>query len=102
VEAFGPEGRSPLRRVGSFDFEAPVTAADATPDGRLVAVLTYRGVWLFEGPAGRVNYLAGVNSFHPFRIWQAEAICFDGSKLLFGNEEGYLFELDIATLSPLK
>ena len=102
VQSKGPEGKAPLFRVGSFDFEAPVTAADASADGRLLAVLTYKAVWLFERPGETDNYLRGKRAYSPFRFSSCEAICFDGDRLLIGNERGDLFELDAEALHPLK
>jgi hypothetical protein len=92
----------PLMRVGSFDFKAPVTGADASSDGRHLAVLTYRGVWVFERPEATDNYLKGRRSSLFFHIWQPEAVCFDKDRLLISNEGGKLFEVEIGALLPLK
>jgi hypothetical protein len=94
--------KRPLVPVGSFDFGAPITAADASPDGRYLAVLTYGAVWLFERPEETDNYLAGKNGSFSFYIWQCEAVCFDGDKVLIGNEGGRLFELPLNVLFPLR
>jgi hypothetical protein len=102
LDANQPKGKEPLIRIGSFDFGAPVTAADASPDGRHLAVLTYRAVWLFERPVEKDNYLRGKRSSFSFRIWQCEAVCFDDGKLLISNEGRRLFELDVGVLLPLK
>lgn len=92
----------PLIRLGSFDFQAPVTAAEASPDDRLLAVLTYEAVWLFQRSIGKDNYLGGKRSSFPIQAGQCEAVCFDGDKLLIGNEEGDFFTLHVRTLLPLK
>jgi hypothetical protein len=89
-----------LVKIGSFDFGASVTAADASPDGRLLAVLTYNAVWLFEGTPGGNNYFNGKRSVFPFHIWQTEALCFDGDRILMTNERGQVFELDIRAGTP--
>ena len=89
-----------LVKIGSFDFGASVTAADASPDGRLLAVLTYNSVWLFEGTSEGNDYFNGKRSVFPFHIWQTEALCFDGDRILIGNEGGHLFELDIRAFTP--
>jgi len=102
VDRADPTETVPLIRIGCFDFRAPVTASDTSPDGRFLAVLTYKAVWLFERPAGTENYLAGKKSIFPIRAWQCEAVCFDGATLLIGNEGGSLFDLDTAALLPLK
>jgi hypothetical protein len=97
-----PGNKARLTRVGAFDFGAPVTAADISPDGRWLAVLTYGAIWLFEGPQGTDNYLGGKRSSFHFDIRQCEAICFDGNKLLISNEDGRLFQLDVESLFPLQ
>ncbi|NIS70892.1 MAG: hypothetical protein GTO12_18730 [Proteobacteria bacterium] len=95
VDRTRPEEKSPLLRIGSFDFGSPVTGADSSPDGRFLAVLTYAAVWVFERPTGSANYLAGRKSSFPFRIWQCEAVSFDRDRLLIVNEGGRLFELKV-------
>lgn len=96
-----PREAVPLIRIGSFDFQTPVTAADASPDGRLLAVLTYKAVWIFQRPRGKDNYLLGKSSVFPVQAGQCEAVCFDGDRLLIGNEAGDLFALDVGTLLAL-
>ncbi len=97
-----PGEKTPLIRTGALDFESPVTSADASPDGRFLAVLTYDAIWLFERPSDSANYLEGKKSTFPFQIWQCEALAFDGDTLLIGNEKGLLFELKIHALLPVK
>ena len=73
------EGRvNDLALVERFDFEGQATGADATADGRLVVVVTYTDLWLFEvedsarplsGPVRRLP-LEGAD--------QVEAVCFSG------------------------
>lgn len=89
-----------LVKIGSFDFGASVTAADVSPDGRLLAVLTYNAVWLFEGTPEGKDYLKGKRSVFPFHIWQTEALCFDGDRILISNERGHLFELNMRAFTP--
>jgi len=89
-----------LVKIGAFDFGASVTAADASPDGQLLAVLTYNAVWLFEGPPDGDNHFNGKRSVFPFHIWQTEALCFDRDRIVIGNEGGDLFELDIRAFTP--
>ena len=68
-----------------------VTGADATPDGRRLAILTYDAVWLFEAATpGNDDWFSGPVWWLPFtRVKGAEGICFDGpDTLLIAAEEG--------------
>lgn len=102
VDTKRPGKKVPLIRIASFDFKSPVTGADTSADGRLLAVLTYDAIWLFERPTVSANYLVGKKRFFPFQIWQAEAISFDEDMLLISTEGGRLFELRIDDLLPIK
>jgi hypothetical protein len=71
------------------------TAADIRPDGRLVALLTYRAVFLYErrgphpvpeGPVARI-------ALDPRRTRQVEGIAWDGDALVIGNEQRRLFRI---------
>lgn len=80
-----------LTAVADFDVRGRATAADATPDGRRLAVLTYDAVWLFEAAtAGGDDWFAGSVYWLPFTdVKGAEAITFDGpDTLLIAAEEG--------------
>lgn len=80
--------------VGSFDIGPQVTAADATSDGKMLAVLTTRSVWVFERPANSRNYLDGKASMRRIQAGQCEAICWDDDDtLIIANEGRELFEL---------
>lgn len=80
-----------LTRVADFDVRGRATAADATPDGRRLAVLTYDAVWLFEAATpGGDDWFAGPVYWLPFTdVKGAEAMTFDGpDTLLIAAEEG--------------
>jgi hypothetical protein len=71
------------------------TAADITPDGRFVALLTYRAILLYErhgphpipdGPTARI-------ALDPRRTRQVESIAWDGGALVVGNEQRMLFRI---------
>ena len=90
---------NPLRLVDSFDIGGTVTAADVSPDGRFVAVLTYTALWVFEfdAKAGRIRWGSGRKL--PIFAWQAEALAFDGNAgVLIGNEGGQLYRVPLADL----
>jgi hypothetical protein len=83
-------------RIGIFDIGPPVTAADASPDGKRLAVLTTRSIWIFDRPAKGWNYLDGPARFKKIEAGQCEAIGWDGPKqLIVANENRELFSIPI-------
>jgi hypothetical protein len=98
------------RRVGEADLgaQAPgepamVTAADLHPDGRRLALLSYRAIWLFElepgGPGdAEGNWLAGRRSWLPIEAGQCEAIAWEGDTLVLTNEQRDLFRVGAGEL----
>ncbi|MEI7865417.1 MAG: hypothetical protein WCI38_08600 [Chthoniobacterales bacterium] len=94
---------NPLRRVGSFDIGGMVTAADASPDGKLVAVLTYTAVWIFDYDA-RAGTIFGRSARRlPIFAWQAEALAFDGNNsLVLANESGQMFRVAVSDFQIVK
>jgi hypothetical protein len=95
---------NPLRRVSSFDVGGMVTAADVSPDGKRVAVLTYTAVWVFDYDRQKGDIFGGRVRRMPFFAWQGEGLAFDGNEsLVVANEQGQLFRLrlgDFETLRP--
>ena len=90
----GDDGFSaPLTLVGTFDVGGMVTAADASPDGRRILVLTYNALWLFEARSGD-DYFGGRIRWLPIWAGQCEGVCFDADgSILMDNEQGQLFRL---------
>ena len=96
-----------LTALGTFDVRGRATAADATPDGRRLAVLTYDAIWLFEAKTpGGDDWFEGSVWWLPFTgAPGAEAICFDGpDTLLIGAEErnGHLYEVPVSRLLKVR
>jgi len=96
-----------LTALGTFDVRGRATAADATPDGRRLAVLTYDAIWLFEAKTpGGDDWFEGSVCWLPFTgAPGAEAICFDGpDTLLIGAEErnGHLYEVPVNRLLKVR
>lgn len=84
---------APLTLVGTFDIGGMVTAADASPDGGRIAVLTYSALWLFDARAGD-DYFGGRIRWLPIWAGQCEGICLDADgSIVIGNEQGQLFRL---------
>jgi hypothetical protein len=86
----------PLNKICSFDFDAPVTSAETSPDRRKLAVLTYKSVWLFEKSPGQENYLLGKRRVFSIHAGQCEGVCFDGDDLIIANEEGRIMEMNLS------
>ncbi len=81
------------------------TAADISPDGERLAVLTYKAVWIFERPGEDGNWLTGKASrlaLDPNRMLQNEAITWqDDTTLLIANEQRSMFKVRTSALSAV-
>jgi hypothetical protein len=90
-----------LIRVGSHPKVTLATAADLSPSGDRLALLTYKRLWIFHRPETGDDWLSGpASSFDLDRTIarQNEAITWlDESHLLMANESGDLIRL---TLEP--
>jgi len=84
------------QRIGFFDIGPQVTAADASPDGKSLAVLTSRSIWIFDRPQSGWNYLDGPARFMKIEAGQCEAISWDSpNSLIVANENRELFSVPI-------
>jgi hypothetical protein len=95
---------NPLRLVGSFDVGGMVTAADASPDGKLVAVLTYTTLWVFSYDRASGSIFTKSESVRrtPIFAWQAEAVAWEGNDaLVIANENGQLFRVALSSLQAV-
>jgi hypothetical protein len=93
---------NPLTYLATFDIKGMVTAADATPDGKNLAVLTYDNIWLFSVEDGD-DYFNGHIRYLPIKAKQCEAICFDDEEtLIITNEQTELFEIKISELIEVR
>jgi hypothetical protein len=88
-----------LTRVGGRQDVMLVTAAEMSPDGNRLAVLTYLGAWVFARPESGADWLAGDSVFYPIPRGVAkinEAVAWrDDTHLLIANEDRDLIELEI-------
>jgi hypothetical protein len=57
-------------------------------------------VWLFEAEAETDDNFRGRSRSASIWAKQAEAICFDGDRLLIGNEQRELYEVKLEELLP--
>lgn len=96
-----PGARRTLEHMATFDIGGMVTAADASPDGRRIAILTYNSVWLFEAESPG-KWFEGKGSWLPFLNGrQCESVTFEGDSLLIGNEQRELFRVPVSDFLPL-
>jgi hypothetical protein len=94
-----------LVKVDQHDLLAVATGADLSPDGRLLAVVTYQDLWLFEKPAAGDQWLSSQAyrlALDRSQIKQVEAITWiDDDTLLLGNEEGQLYQVKRSSVPAL-
>ncbi len=89
-----------LTKLAEFDIQGMVTGADASDDGKMLAILTYGNVWLFISDDD--DYFNGKIYYKAIRAKQCEAICIDGDNLMITNEQKELFRLPINELTRIK
>ena len=99
-----PTDSVPLVRISTFEvggdvnrYGGRVTGADVTPDGRLLAVLCYHALFVFERPEVGDDYLSRLVNrvdFDQNVTRQTEAIAWDGDALVFTNEGGSIFRIE--------
>ncbi len=92
-----------LTLLDRFDTRSNVTAADVTPDGKKLVLLTNEMIWLFEVKDNSDVYFDGKISWLPIEIEDyepAEGITFDGDYLIIsaGEQGGYLFKVPLSYL----
>ncbi len=100
LDCTAPFVMNPAIKIGEFDMKGMVTAADISPDGRQLAVLTYTGIWVFESDDGSDNFFAGKVRVLPIIAKQCEGICFDGDQLVITNEQREIFRVNLGDLLP--
>jgi hypothetical protein len=95
-----------LTLIEKSDRLAMPTAAGVSPDGKLLAVLTVRALWVFEKPAEGDKWLSSKARVVPIPVAktkQAEAVCWDDSETLrVTNEQRDLFLVRLSALKPLR
>jgi len=88
-----------LTLVDQHEEMTAVTAAELSPSGAWLAVLTYRTLWLFPRPPAGERWLSGPAYSRPLPFLetrQAEALSWrDDTTLLLGNEEGRLWTVTL-------
>ena len=88
-----------LGRLGDAEVQSPVTAAALSPDGSLLAVLSYQYILLFDRTSvAGAHDLAGPMRRVLIEGRQCEALCFDGDRILFTNEQREVYCVPVAYL----
>jgi hypothetical protein len=101
-DSLDPLKNNPVTYLQTFDIQGMVTAADASTDGKKLAVLTYNNVWVFEVDEGD-DYFNGAVKWLPISAKQCEAVCFDDEEtLIITSEQMELFELKIEDMIDVK
>ncbi|NJN51186.1 MAG: hypothetical protein HC809_04795 [Gammaproteobacteria bacterium] len=89
-----------LTLVSKRDDVVLPTAAELSPDGSRLAVLTYVAIWIFARPADGENWLSSPTHTIPISRLQTkivEAVAWrDDNTLLVANENRDLFEMNLA------
>lgn len=84
-----------LTLVDRFAIRGMVTAAEAGADGDELAVLTYKGLWLFRRVEDGPSWFSGEVYWLPIRAKQCEALTFDANgDLLLTNEQRDVFRVE--------
>jgi hypothetical protein len=96
-----------LTKVAQFDAKGMVTDASVSPDGKSLAILTYRAVWVITLPLAGENIFNGPMFYAPLSppvlSWQIEGCAWlDAQTLLVGSEQGDLFKIPLSVLKPVK
>jgi hypothetical protein len=93
-----------LTLVDSSELLTAATAADLSPDGSTLAVLSYSDLFLFDRPASGDAWLSSSYRRIPLDrgvLRQAEALAWeDDSTLLIANEQRDLFRLGVDAIEP--
>lgn len=91
-----------LVQVDAHDELRLASAADLSPDGRLLAVLTYTALWVFEKPESGDRWLSGRARRLRLSLRQtkqAESVCWDDAETLrVVNEQREIFRIALSSL----
>ncbi len=104
-----PKANEPaqLTKVAQFDAKGMVTDASVSPDGKSLALLTYRAVWVITLPLTGENIFNGPMAYAPLSppllSWQIEGCAWlDAQNLLVSSEQGDLFKIPLSALKAVK
>jgi len=92
---------NPAVFIDEFHIKGRVTAADCSPDGKKLAVLTYSAVWIFQSLDDADNFFKGKIFYLPYKADWCEGICFDDDKLMLISEPGLIYRIPVSALYPI-
>ena len=87
LDSENPYETNTFTYLDAFDFGRKTIAADATIDGRRLAVTTYDALWVFEVDGTTDIYFRGKIFSRPFEAPQVEAVCFEDEDILLLADE---------------
>ena len=79
------------KKISWFNIGGMVTAADYSKDDDLVAVLTYKGIWIFK--AEDENIFKHPLYYFPLYAKQCEGITFFKKSVIITNEQGNIYRI---------
>lgn len=93
-----------LTYLDKFNIGGKVTAADASPDGNRIVVITYTAIWIFERANASSGYFNGHIWWLPVKAPQIESVCFKDEKTLWLLDEvtAALYEVPVSKLMKIK
>jgi hypothetical protein len=94
----GRAGEQAAERLGDVEIGSPVTAADCSPDGKLLAVLSYRYIHLFERAGPDADFLTGRSHRTLIEGRQCEGLCLAGDRVMYTNEQREIYCVSISYL----
>ncbi len=97
---FKPNEENVPEIYAHFDFESMVTDAAISKDGKMLAILTYDYLWIFE--RNGENFFSGKNWKKKINLGQCEGISFNEDEIIISNEKGFLFKFPIAEMKTIK
>jgi hypothetical protein len=77
--------------LGTLSYKAMITGGDITEDGRLVALSSYRALFIFEGEGDPQEILLSDPLVCPLNAGQIEGISWKGRDLILTNEQRAIF-----------
>lgn len=89
-----------LQKKKTLPVRGQVTGASQSLDEEKVAILTYRGIWVFEAFEDPLNFWEGATTrYREVNILQCEAITFsDAQTLWITNEQGAIFSIKVSDI----
>lgn len=88
LDTYESEVTNTLTYIDRFDIGGKTTAADATVDGKRLAITTYDALWVFEIDGSTDRYFDGKVYWMPFESPQVEAVCFETpDSILLADEQ---------------